>query len=315
MSNPALNLRLSRSGKILVFLAVFLAFAAQNTGNNLLYLMSSCFVTCFFGAAALSLRNLAGIHAEITVDEHGFVGEKINVRCVLTETSGRNRFFLGFESDFTCFLPANESLILVSGILPEKRGLLQIDGLKVFSFYPADLFVTYIALPAIEVIVGPKLLNSEVTAGSNSLSGLLERHQPGKEGDYWMQTLYADGQDASMINWAISARSNHEWVLLRSVRYGIPEKLFFDLGKVSEDFFEDSLRLIAGFLLGMRQKNRSALVWAWDGKDGFTWVELSSDFSGVVRWLAGAVPGKMPVPDDDDVVSIDITELFGKNHA
>jgi len=315
LSKSALNLRLSRSGKILIFLTLFLAFAAQNTGNNLLYLMSSCFVTCILGAAALSFRNLSGISVELLVPEYGFVGEKISVRCILTEKSGRNRSFIGFESDFTCFLPAGERLILVNRIVPEKRGLLQINGLKVFSFYPADLFITFIEIPTAEMVVGPKFVFSENYTGSSALTGLFEKHQPGKEGDYWMQTLYSDGQDASMINWSISARSNHEWILLRSIKYGSPEKLFFDLGKISADFFEDSLSLIAGLLLRLKQKNSPALVWAWDGQESFVWIEISSDFNSLIRWLAAAVPGHMPFPDDSDLVAVNIEELCGKYNA
>jgi len=294
-----------------MFLAIFLAFAAQNTGNNLLYLMSSCFMTCIVGAAFLSLRNLAGISAEISIPEFGFVGETAVLRCTIKEKSSRTRYFIGFENDFSCSLPSDGSLILVSKILPEKRGLMKIGRLRVFSFFPADLFITYIDLSPCEIVIGPKPVMPPSAAETGSVSGLFEKHQPGKEGDYWMQTLYCDGQDASMINWSISARSNHEWVLLKSIRFGIPGRLFFDLGKVNERSFEEKLRQITGFVLNLKVKNISAFVWSWDGTDGFKWLEVASDLTGIIRWLAAATPGSIPFPDIDDFISVDMEELFG----
>lgn len=298
-----------------MFLAVFLAFAAQNTGNNLLYLMSSCFMTCILVAVFLSLRNLAGISAAVSLPDFCFVGEAAVLRCTIAENGSRTRHFIAFEDDFSCSLPAGGNLILTSRFFPEKRGLMKIGRLRVFSFFPADLFITYIDLPPCEIVIGPKPALPPSVVETGSVEGLFEKHLPGKEGDYWMQTLYCDGQDASMINWSISARSNHEWVLLKSVRYGIPGKLFFDLGKISESRFEESLEFITGFILNLKLKNIPAFIWAWDGADGFRWLEVASEISGIIYWLAAANPGSVPSPDVDDFINVDIDQIFGKSNA
>jgi len=286
LNKPRLRISLTNSGKTLLFLAAFLLFAAQNTGNNLLYLMSSCFFACLVMAGISSLRNLSGLKVELQVPEFCFAGNPCLLRCRIEEIAGRPHHSLSFEDDFQAFLPAGSMVILKTSFAVGARGQYLIKDMRVLSCYPVDLFVTRIEIPVDALPVGPELARNVPEPLAKDPTGSQQRQVAGKEGDYWMQSLYHEGSDATMINWKISARSTHEWVLIRSVNFGAPRRLCFNFSGLDQARFEKGLQIVAGLIVGLRDARSDALVWADSFRKGYTWLSVNDDFSDIVRWLA-----------------------------
>lgn len=93
---------------------------------------------------------------------------------------------------------------------------------------------------------------------SRDSDGHLQRQSAGKEGDYWMQSHYCDGDDASLINWKVSARSFHEWVLVKSVRAAV---VFISiLPDCHPKHSKKSLQIIAGLLIQMCRLNLTRFI-------------------------------------------------------
>lgn len=310
MTNAAIKIRPSRSGKILLFLAVFLLLAAQNTGNNLLYLMSSCFITCIIWTGTISFRNMSGLSAKILVPDICFAGQKVVVSCKIEDLASNFHHLIGFEDDYTRLLRPGETKYLRAEFVPNLRGTYYLKEFKVFSSYPADLFLIYLDIEPVLVKVAPK--PAESSPGSLSLDpvGSVERQQSGKDGDYWMQLPYQDGEDASLINWAISARSMHEWVLIRSVRTGISRRFYFDLSGFDGEAFEKGLMLVAGLICQLRQEGVEAFVWGEAQDNIYSWLSVTQDLPVIVGWLAGLRPGNIPVPVDTDSEPIRFSDLL-----
>ena len=300
LNKPGLRISLTASGKTLLFLAVFLLFAAQNTGNNLLYLMSSSFFACLVMAGISSLRNLSGLKVELQVPEFCFAGQPCLLRCRIEEIAGRPHHSLAFEDDFQAFLAAGSMVILKTTFSAGSRGQYLVKNMKVLSCYPVDLFVTRVEIPVDALPVGPEPAGNVPEPLAKDPTGSQQRQVSGKEGDYWMQSIYHEGSDASMINWKISARSTNEWVLIRSVNFGAPRRLLFNFSGLDPAGFEKSLQIVAGLIVGLREARSDAFVWADSSRKGYTWLSINDDFSGIVRWLA-CLKHEEPVPPSDGV--------------
>jgi len=310
LSSHSSKIRPSRSGKILLFLAIFLLFAAQNTGNNLLYLMSSCFFSCLLWSAVVSWRNISGLKIELLLPDFYFAGQRDTIRCRIEDLAGRPRFFLGFENDFAEFLPAGNFLMLKAEFEAIQRGNCKVSGFKVFSGYPVDLFICYCEISSADYFVGPKPAAQISEVFNRETGGAIARLLSGKEGDYWMQKPYQEGEDASLINWRISASSLTEWVLIRSVNFGLNRKLCFDFSGLSGQVFEDCLEVVAGLIIWLRKHDIDAFVWAM-GKTGcYQWLSVVFDLPGLVVWLAQLQPGQTPFPLEADVEKLAFADLL-----
>ncbi len=310
MNKPRLRISLTASGKTLLFLAVFLLFAAQNTGNNLLYLMSSCFFACLVLAGISSLRNLSGLNVELQVPEFCFAGHPCMLRCRIEETAGRPHHSLAFEDDFLAFLPAGSMAILKTSFAVGSRGQYLIKNMKVFSCYPVDLFITRVEIPVDALPVGPEPARNAPEPLAKDHTGSQQRQASGKEGDYWMQSLYNEGSDAAMINWNISARSTHEWILIRSVNFGAPRRLLFNFSGLDQAGFEKSLQIVAGIIVRLRDTHSDVLVWANSFRKGYTWLSINDDFAGIVRWLACLRHDEAIPLSDGDTDEVKLAQLM-----
>ncbi|NLF96048.1 MAG: hypothetical protein GX569_04855 [Candidatus Riflebacteria bacterium] len=310
MSSHKTRIRLSRPGKVLFILGIFLLFAAQNTGNNLLYLMSSCFFACLVWSAVVSWRNISGLDIELLLPEFYFAGQKDSIRCRIQDSAGRPRFFLGFEDDFAEFLPAGSFIMLKTDLSAELRGCHKISGFRVFSGYPVDLFICTCEISAVPLNIGPRPSARVPEVFNREDGGALDQLAAGKEGDYWMQKPYHEGEDAMLINWSISARSSTEWVLIKTVSYGLSKRLCFDLSGLDGQGFEDCLEIVAGLVLRLRQHDIDAFVWAQGKTGAYQWLSVVFDMPLLVSWLAELHPGMLPQPVEADVEILRFADLF-----
>ncbi|PKL45753.1 MAG: hypothetical protein CVV41_01765 [Candidatus Riflebacteria bacterium HGW-Riflebacteria-1] len=310
MSSHRSKIRLTRSGKILFFLGIFLLFAAQNTGNNLLYLMSSCFFACLTWSGVISWRNLSGLKIELLLPDYYFAGQQDAIRCRIEDLAGRPRFFIGFEQDFAEFLPAGNFLMLKSDLQASQRGSHKISGFKVFSVYPVDLFICTCEILPVDFQVGPRPAFRIPEVLSREEGGAVDQLLSGKEGDYWMQKPYQEGEDASLINWSMSARSLTEWVLVKSVKFGMNKKLCFDFAGIEGQMFEDCLEIAAGLILRLRQHDIDGFVWAFEEQGGYCWQSVIFDLPSLASWLAKIQSGQQPLPEDADVEVLRFSDIY-----
>ncbi len=307
---PRQRISLSASGKILLFLAVFLLFAAQNTGNNLLYLVSSCFFAGLLLSLFFSWRNLSELTVELLPPDFCFAGQRSFLRCRVIDRSGRARYSLAFGDDYSATLPAGAMVVLKAAFTTAQRGRYHTSQLKLFSCYPVDLFFTRVEIPDAWVAVGPTPDFSRARADSADTEGAVQKQVSGKEGDYWMQSHYREGDDSSLINWKISARSTQEWVLVKSINAGSSRRLYFDLAPLSSEQLELCLRRIMGLLLHLRNLHTEVYVWAAGPEKSYSWLSVKSDMAQIVFWLACYEGGSFITPPGDDVENVDLQKLM-----
>ncbi|MDN5278110.1 MAG: hypothetical protein PWR01_2075 [Clostridiales bacterium] len=293
-------MRLTFYGKVAIFLAVFLLFSAQNTGNNLLFLMSSCFIAAVFLFGGLGYKNLSGVDAILEPPEVVYADEPATLKCFVYEKENRNHYSLGFEEDFAGQISSGDALMFKTSFKAPSRGRYHLCDFCIYSLFPFGLTISSLKLPETEVFVGPARAKNLPAPVDKEIGGAIQKFHSGKDGEYWMQKHYQTGEDASLINWTISARSDSEWVLLKAQNYGFPEKLYFNFSGIEGELFEDCLEMVMGIIFRLRNAGSSAFVWAEQLNGDYNWLSISDNYSLLVRWLAKVKnAAEIPVPSGE----------------
>lgn len=277
---------LTTMGKVLLFLAGFLFVSALNTGNNLLFVVSSCFFAVFVICLGYAATNLKDMNFELDVDDIGFVGQEIQIRCKVAALGDSQHYAIAFEDDFTPLIYPGEPVVLSSTIKPTHRGCYDLDNFCLFSLHPLGLVVAQACVSRAQLWVAPKPLRKLPSVFEAELEGALQTQKSGREGEYWMQKPYQEGEDASLINWNISARSLQEWVLIKSVSMGLAKDLCFDFDGLDEQTLEDCLSLAMGVVDKLCRERSDAKIWALDQSGTYKFMSCSREFVAIARWLA-----------------------------
>lgn len=310
MTKSRIRIRLTSIGKIALFLSIFLMFSAQNTGNNLLFLMSSCFIAAVVFYTLASYLNLADIEARLEPPEIVFAGETAQLRCYVKDTGGREHTSLAFEGDYCPLVQPHDEVMLKTPLSPSERGVFQLADFVVFSFYPLGFCFVALCVNEQQVFVGPRPADYLPELVDREVGGIIQKFQPGKEGDYWMQKHYESGEDASLINWNISARSDSEWILTRSINYGFPEKLYFDLTGLSGRDFEFALEIVVAVAQKLRGAGSNAFIWGEQAGGQYGWLSVADNFPGLIKWLAALETGAQIPPPTGEFSGIKLFELL-----
>ena len=205
----------TKFGLWLIFLTLFLLFAAQNTGNNLLYLVcSSVFTAILFGLTDIIILAI-GFKAELVHPDTSLIGEQISILCKIAKNTFINRYYLRFEDTWLEKITKDSEGFLRKDITLLKRGRYEFKNLSVFVPSMLDIFYYQYVFPDIVIYA-----IDDFDTGTNKKfyknSELKVNTQTyGRDGEFYSFETYQEGNDASHINWTVSARSNEEWVEIR----------------------------------------------------------------------------------------------------
>lgn len=274
--------------------------------------MSSCLIAAISFFTWVAYINLSGIALDIKISEAPIAGNDIVVKCYLKDMYNTEHFYLAFERDFCNILPAGDTIMLKAKLRCNVRGIYQLKEFQIFSLYPLGLCLVSLLVPEQEIFVGPAPAMNIPELIDQEIGGAMRKYQADKEGEYWMQKHYEPGEDASLINWTISARSNEEWILTRAINFGLPEKLFFDFSGLEGQLFEDCLSIVMGVIHRMRNAGNSAFIWGQQRNRQYGWLTISENYSDLVRWLAEIESAKQIPPPAGEFRGIKFAE-FMKN--
>ena len=315
MDKPRIKISLTNFGKACIFLSVFLLFSAQNTGNNLLFVMASCFIATFVIVLYLSYRNISGLDPVLETDKEIYAAEEFSIKCCLKEIEGRAHYCIAFEDDFIGRLEANEIIYLKTRIKSENRGECKLKNFALFSFHPFGLIFIRLLLPQKTLFIAPQKAKVIPELIEKEIGGAIQKFEPGKEGDYWMQKPYQSGEDASLINWTISARSNLEWVLIKSLNYGLPEKLYFNFSGLVGEVFEDCLKIVTGIVFKLRANGSHAFIWARQENGSYNWLAVTDNYTTLLHWLADLSDQERIPPPTGEWRGIKFKEILSKKNG
>lgn len=254
------RVKITRSGLIYIIITVLISVAAINTGNNLLYIISSLMLALMALSGAASLSNLLFIDIALEPAEEIFA--RIPARFTLR--AGKKvggAFFLTIETAFGFLLfpylkgKSEKGLWLT---LP-KRGKTAIRAIQVHSGFPLGFFRRFRQNPLdIQVLVYPKPVACLFPVPAEGIRGTEKRRDLslGELGDETRELRpYRESDPIKWVEWKATARRGR--MVVREFYRLEGDTLMIDLS-VKTDSWED--RLSEACYLVLEGQKRRLLV-------------------------------------------------------
>jgi uncharacterized protein (DUF58 family) len=210
--------RVTPEGASLIGLAILLGIAAANSGLNLIYLLVATLIAFVLLGGALAWLSLRGLRASRSVPGHGFAGRLLPVEVLIRSRrrlwpshSVRVREKDREEGGWIYQVPPGGEARLSYSLLPERRGILHLEGIQISTLFPFGFSEQRRRLPVrSEVIVFPEIHPfrppRRAPAGAarrpaRRLWGILD------EEEYHGVREYREGDNPRWIHWKTSART------------------------------------------------------------------------------------------------------------
>jgi uncharacterized protein (DUF58 family) len=206
--------RPTRDGWWFLGAALGLGFAAMNTGNNLLYLLTALLLGLVIVSGILSERSRRGLHVRAVVPEEIYAGRPFTLsarlenvkrrrvsRSLAVETAGRRLY--------VDRLAPGEARLLSWEATLARRGRQRLAGVRVTTRFPFGLFVKSSRLLLDdEVVVYPAVRPvSDAWRRRLSVEGRRPVRRRGRGHDLYNLRDYRPGDDRRWIHWRSSAKS------------------------------------------------------------------------------------------------------------
>jgi uncharacterized protein (DUF58 family) len=213
----------------IIFLAI-IAFAAWNTGNNLLYLVLSAMLAFLIAANLIARASLGDVSVQLRFPDHIFAGEPANLNVTLTNhkrvmpsyslmvepvsdradegEAARPGLNLGKLAHFV-LTPARSSARQRTEYTFEKRGRYPITGFRISTKFPAGFFKKWRRIDASgEILVYPKPKPlDDFYHALPMLAGQMQSHLRGSGDDLYAIRRYQPSDQMRHIDWKATAKS------------------------------------------------------------------------------------------------------------
>lgn len=211
-----IGMKTTREGRRFVLLALLIAIAAVNTGNNLIYLILALMVSLAVLAVVLLKANLSGLTMEVSLDGPVFAGEPAYAAVLIRNNK---RFIPSYSLRVTCegavspvycaMIPPKGTLERVVRVRFKTRGMHGSRDFFVESGFPFILLSDRrTAGGPGETLVYPALAETRgMMAGASGSSGA-EALVRGAAGDeIYSIREYRHGDDRRRIHWKATAKT------------------------------------------------------------------------------------------------------------
>lgn len=226
--------KITHSGYIYIVVTILISVAAINTGNNLLYIISSLMLALMAISGAASLLNLFFIGIDLRPPEEIFAGIPARFSLTIGKKRGSS-FFLGFTTPYGFTVVPFLSGVTEQGLwltFPE-RGEIAISDIRIRSGFPLGFFHrSKIHRLDMKFLVYPKPMVSEVVLLSGGNIGGERRSDScfGEMGDEVKELRgYRESDPLKSIDWKATARRGK--TIVRELYHLEGDTLFIELSK------------------------------------------------------------------------------------
>ncbi len=250
------RVKITRGGYIYIGLTIVIAVGAVNTGNNLLYLISSLMLSGMLVSGLSSLLNLAGLHPMLVPPKEVFANTKAPFLVELERTmplpSVLLRVSLRGEEAKGCFVSQKERIRVWLSF--ESRGEHRISQLELSSGFPFGFFVrTRYVKQDLKVVVFPKPipvpLEVQGDSGRGEVSAVLKKG----DGDEIIGLReYREGDPPKQMDWKATARRGEPMVREMTSTGGNELEVLVQPGAREEDLSRAAYLVVEGLKRGYR---------------------------------------------------------------
>lgn len=219
-------------GLVYLLLVVLVGLAAANRPNNLLVWVFAAMLTGVLLSGVVSGFMLMRLHVQRSVPRTARAGEALAVRYQLVNSSRVWPIFALFVREmsagvriaraFVQHVGPGEQLVAETVLVPQRRGLLQLDRFRAETVFPFGLVLKSVRFeqPA-DVLVLPRthILKSGALANltAGGLSGSATSRRAGPGADFLSVREYRPGDSLRHVSWRRSATTGDLAVVERSV--------------------------------------------------------------------------------------------------
>ncbi|MGH9793849.1 MAG: DUF58 domain-containing protein [Candidatus Acidiferrales bacterium] len=226
-----INYRITREGWVYVGGIFALAFAALNTGNNLLFIILSAMLAAIAVSGVVSRLSITGVDMSLALPEHVFAEQPVLASVKLTNhklslpsfslrvgADVRQREFVRDQSKesriltrpvYFPFIPRQQALEQAVELQFPRRGIYRQDAFAISTRFPFGfLEKTRKVESPMEVVVYPRVLpTEEFYEILPMISGELESFHRGRGHDLYSIRDSQPTDSARFVDWKASARA------------------------------------------------------------------------------------------------------------
>lgn len=215
---PPRRLSFTREGRILVFLAVGVGFAAINTGNNLLYLLLGWQLSFIIASGILSEMTLRNLQVERRPPPRVYANEPFLMEVAVSNIKSRSASYSievedlidGVPIDKRCYflkIPDGKSQRASYRHMFARRGMYTFSGYRLATKFPFALFRKSRDIEApLSVVVYPARIAVDRPAPRSASRGDAISERLGRRGEFFGLREQRRGDDRRDVHWKSSAR-------------------------------------------------------------------------------------------------------------
>jgi uncharacterized protein (DUF58 family) len=210
-------IKITKAGYIYIFLTISLGFASINTGNNLVYLITSALLGFMGISGFFGRKNIYSLQVELEFPEEVFANREFPLKIKLTNVSKLMPSFLieiSINNKHKILIPfidkgkVKEKTIFFTF---EKRGENNIENILISSHFPFNFFVRFNRVKKrFSKTVFPEPLKYPFYFSSSyyrEIKGILDNSRKGESGDIISLREYTEKDSIKFIHWKSFAKT------------------------------------------------------------------------------------------------------------
>jgi len=209
-------IRINRAGYLYIITTVLIGFSAVNTGNNLVFIVTSALMSYMLVSGIFGRKNILGLNAILEFPEEVFAGTESPVGIRLVDRKSFMPAFLvqvrvGDHETFFPFVSAKSSATNFITMTFPQRGFHEVKGCRISSTFPFNFFTRFNLLKeSFPLIVFPKPARCELVQSHDFrslLRGENPSNSPGYDSDLLSIRDYVPGDHPRYISWKSTAKA------------------------------------------------------------------------------------------------------------
>lgn len=255
-------IKINKAGYIYILLTIMIGFAAVNTANNLLYIVTSALLSYMLISGVFGRRNLQKLDVSLDFPEECFADTLVPLAVSI---HNRRRFMpaflirvsLGDEEALFPFISAGSVGVQYIQVTFPKRGIHRISGWVVASSFPFNFFTRYRkASQGAEVVVFPKLQRCALERALSDEAthrGDVSTNKPGFDSDILSIRNYVSGDPIKYVSWKSTAKTGS----LKTKEMSSPEspQIIIDVNRMKRENLETTLSCAAFLVVKLIRSN------------------------------------------------------------
>jgi uncharacterized protein (DUF58 family) len=211
-------IRIQKAGYIYILLTILIGFAAVNTGNNLIYIVTSALLSHMLISGIFGRKNIQGLEVDLTLPEEIYAENDAPVEVKLLNTKTWMPAFLikiavdGSEVLFPFVRAGSSESKHILMRFPE-RGRKHVGEITISSVFPFNFFTRYRRTSEVKpflVFAKPLQCSLMEIGGHNARwKGDVSSNTTGYESELISIRDYISGDHPKYINWKSTAKTGN----------------------------------------------------------------------------------------------------------